>query len=151
MAKIIFDLSGTIVREAQLEYDPKMRFSLFEGIKELIETLFEQGHELYIWTMASQKLTLEILKAHELVSFFLDIQTRDHGFFKPDPKGIYELIGKSAGYMIGDSSGDIEAAVQAKITPIAALWGDPRAAKMLSQRGAKELAYHPREILALIK
>lgn len=151
MAKIIFDLSGTLVRESALEYETKMRLPLFEDIKELILRLSQQGHELYLWTMASKKLALEVLKTHELQSYFVQIQARDDGFYKPDPNGIYNLIGRNqAAFMIGDSVNDIKAGIDAGITSIAALWGLTENVNIGIQNPKVLIAYKPLDILKLI-
>lgn len=149
MAKIIFDLNGTIVKEILGKTETKERYVLFDGIYELITELKSQGHELFIWTMASKRLTHEILEVYKIDHYFTQLQTIDSGIYKPNPIGVRRLIGKE-GYIIGDSAGDIDAGINAGITSIAALWGHSQNVNIGIQKDGVLSARHPLEILKLI-
>lgn len=151
MAKIIFDLNGTLVREIGLSAKTEERFSLYPGINGLLRELKALNYELFVWTMASKKLTGSILKTFKIDHYFLETLTYDEGLFKPDIQGVLKLIGgEKDAYIIGDSSSDMLAGKNAGITSIGALWDNQANDRLLTQNGAKACAKVPSEVLDII-
>jgi phosphoglycolate phosphatase len=118
---IVFDHDGTLVDTRSHPYE------LFEGMKDFLSELKNQGFNLVVWTARPRKSTLEITKRLGISQFFDEFYCYDDGLSKPHPQGLAKLcdgIEKSKILHIGDSLSDIEGANAFGIEVVAACWGD---------------------------
>ena len=102
---------------------------LYENAKNFLENL-KRNEEiiLAIATGKGLKGLLQILKAHNLESFFSKLQTSDFYPSKPDPTMLVSLmktlkIKTEDAVMVGDTDFDISMAHRAGIKSIGVLWG----------------------------
>jgi phosphoglycolate phosphatase len=108
--------------------------TLFDGVKEALETLAAQGHTLAICTNKPEKHAQALVQALGIRPFFAAVAGREtFPYCKPDPRHLTETIRlagqKFAGgegrhaIMVGDSITDIETARAAKIPVIGVTFG----------------------------
>jgi len=82
---------------------------LFDGAKELLEIIIEQGGRNFLVSHRDNQV-LEIISKTGIDSLFTEIVTADNGFKrKPDPESIKEKYKISSCIVIGDRPLDIEA------------------------------------------
>lgn len=101
---------------------------LFDGIADLIAQLVEEGWLLGVATGKSDRGLAHILNVHGLADYFVTLQTADRHPSKPNPSMIEAAIVEAGGahattVMIGDTSYDIEMAVNARVRAIGVAWG----------------------------
>ncbi len=101
---------------------------LYEGLPELLEQLESSGWVLGVATGKSDRGLHHVLDMHKLSDRFVTLQTADRHPSKPHP-AMVELAMEEAGaaaettVMIGDTSFDMEMAVNASVRPIGVDWG----------------------------
>lgn len=101
---------------------------LYPGAAEAISTLNKAGHLLGIATGKSRRGLDRVLEIHALTNHFLTLQTADNHPGKPHPSMI-RAAAADAGVltsqvvMIGDTSFDMEMAVNAGALAIGVAWG----------------------------
>lgn len=98
---------------------------LFPGIPELIQTLNEQGHEVFVLSANSQKLIQIVLNNHKL-SDKLTVLPSSSIFGKAAALKRFirgHKLAKSEVWMVGDELRDLEAARKAGVYCIAVTWG----------------------------
>lgn len=123
---------------------------LYDGIKEALTALTDNGVTLAVATNKPQEFAVQIveklLPEFEFVKILGGCAERPK---KPSPDIILEIldelpIGTNA-FMIGDSNVDIETAVNAGITSVGCIWGF-RGEKELTVAGADYIASAPCDI-----
>jgi len=101
---------------------------LYDGLLGLIDRLESDGWALGVATGKSDRGLNHVLEAHGLAGRFATLQTADRHPSKPHP-AMVELAIEEAGAsavttaMIGDTSFDMEMAVNAKVRAIGVDWG----------------------------
>ncbi len=134
-AKNLFGSSNETIEESRrafVEYYLNHctdNISFYEGIKEIIYTAHSKGVSLAIATNGSSIFAQKILKYLNSSDYFCAILGADmvtHS--KPNPQMIYKAMqiadaSKNQTIMIGDSSKDMQAALNAKCKAIYANWG----------------------------
>lgn len=127
-----------------------VREPLYDGIRELIETLREAGWLLGVATGKSDRGLIHALEIHGLRDRFVTLQTADRHPSKPHP-GMALAAMAEAGVeadstvMIGDTSFDIEMAHNAGIRSIGVTWGY-HSAEELRDAGAHAVAVDMTEL-----
>lgn len=101
---------------------------LFDGMSALLDELRAEGVLLGVATGKSRRGLLNFLDAHALRDAFATLQTADDAPSKPHPAMIERALdetGTSAAdaVMIGDTTFDVGAAVNAKVRAIGVTWG----------------------------
>lgn len=130
---------------------------LYEGVLDLVKTLAQRGHEIYVWTARDRQSTGQILKGFGLAPYVLDMRCMDDTTPKPHPQGLIEMLGEVARsdvLVIGDSSTDVMGARQFGAQAIGALWGEHMGARereSLRAAGAHYFAQTPSECLEIIE
>ncbi len=128
---------------------------VYDGIKELIKRLKENGYTLAIITNKAQEMTdLIVKKLFDDDSFDLVIGKRDSMPTKPDPTVVLYALKKlnlnaDECIFVGDSNVDIFTAKNSGMTPIGVTWGF-RDAKELIESGAAYLIENPLELLNIV-
>ena len=111
------------LREAGGVHEP-----LYDGLLEILEDLEASGWVLGVATGKSDRGLRHVLETHGLSDRFVTLQTADRHPSKPHP-AMVELAIIEAGAapettaMIGDTSFDMEMAVNAKVRPVGVDWG----------------------------
>jgi len=125
---------------------------LYEGIKEVLQTLYRNGVKLSVATNAPTPFATTMLEhLHVADMFDLIVGADKVEASKPDPAMIHKILefyhydkDKDRAWMIGDNSKDIKSAQNANIEAIFAAWG-------FSAHGTHSvIAKHPKEILNII-
>ncbi len=111
------------LREAGSVHEP-----LYEGLLQLLEELEASGWVLGVATGKSDRGLRHVLETHGLSDRFVTLQTADRHPSKPHP-AMVELAIVEAGAapettaMIGDTSFDMEMAVNARVRAVGVDWG----------------------------
>ncbi len=111
------------LREAGEVHEP-----LYDGLLDLIDRLENDGWLLGVATGKSDRGLNFVMEAHDLKHRFVTLQTADRHPSKPHP-AMVELAISEAGAtpattaMIGDTSFDMEMAVNAKVRAVGVDWG----------------------------
>jgi len=125
---------------------------LYDGVKELLFTLKENGIKMSVATNAPTlfaQMMLEHLQVAEL--FDLIVGADKVKASKPNPDMLHYILDfyafereKDKAWMIGDNSKDIESAQNAKIDALFAAWG-------FSASGTHDIVVkHPKEIISIV-
>ena len=126
----------------------------YPGIRELLDTLKQQGHRLFVATSKPETTAVEILHKFQLASFFEIIcgatfdGTRSH---KADVIAyLLNKIGPQAqAIMVGDTEFDVLGAKAHGIPTVGVSWGYGEVAAM-EQAGAVAIAHTMDELLSII-
>ncbi|MEN8147609.1 MAG: HAD family hydrolase [Campylobacterota bacterium] len=125
---------------------------LYDGVKELIETLHERGVKMGVATNAPSPFANRMLEHVGVSHYFEQIIGADMvALPKPDPEMLRVTLEHTLfdtridkALMVGDNSKDMEAAFRAGVTSVFATWG-------FSPEGhGDHVIGHPRELLELI-
>ncbi len=127
---------------------------LYDGIRETLATLADNGITLAVATNKPQEFAVQIveklLPEFEFVKILGGCSDRPK---KPCPDIILEILDElpigTKAFMIGDSNVDIETAVNAGISSIGCIWGF-RGENELSSAGADYIAETPSDIPGFI-
>lgn len=127
---------------------------LYDGIKETLTTLADNGVTLAVATNKPQEFAVQIveklLPEFEFVKILGGCAEREK---KPSPDIILEILDElpigTKAFMIGDSNVDIETAVNAGITSVGCVWGF-RGRNELEKAGADFIAECPSDICDFI-
>lgn len=100
----------------------------YEGIVELIETLYQQGIKLAVVTNKPHHMAIQIVEhlfPHKFISIF---GQQDAYPIKPNPESVYFALmamklGRQECFFIGDSDVDIETGYHADMETIGVSWG----------------------------
>lgn len=126
----------------------------YPGVGEMLKTLSQRGHDIYVWTARDRRSTREIMIKLGLSPYILDMRCMDDTTPKPHPQGIKELVeGAHKGdvLVIGDSMTDIQGARSFGAHSIAALWGEHVERETLARAGADFFASTPSECIEIIE
>ncbi|WP_421792040.1 HAD-IA family hydrolase [Hyphobacterium sp.] len=101
---------------------------LYEGARELLHELDDAGWLLGVATGKPRRGVDHILDAHGLHGMFVTLNTSCTGVGKPNPRMVLEAMQETGvdahrTIMIGDSSHDIQMALNAKVTAAGVAWG----------------------------
>lgn len=125
------NISDETVRDAlfkrwiEISNQDRLKYVLFDEMKDLLIKLGESGYRLYVWTARDRMSTLSILKSLDVAKFFYEFRCLDDTIPKPHPMGLQEMlegVDKSKVIMIGDSITDIQGAREFGCKSIGALW-----------------------------
>ena len=113
---------------------------LYDGAREILETLGEAGWLLGVATGKPRRGLDHIVKTHDLAGLFVTLHTSCTGPGKPNPRMVIEAmnatgVDPSRTVMIGDSSHDILMARNAKVRAAGVAWGF-HTAEELTEAGA---------------
>ncbi len=102
--------------------------TLFEGAREMLDDLSQQGYFLAVATGKSRVGLNRALHAADLLSFFDATRCADETFSKPHPAMLHELtreLGQNMArtVMIGDTTHDLQMAINAGAAGIAVHYG----------------------------
>lgn len=129
---------------------------VYDGVRELLETLKKQGKRLYIATSKPEEFTLKILKHFDLLKYFdfVAAATFDSTRNTKDKVIAYALEklsidDKSKVVMVGDRHHDIDGAKVNGIDSIGVLYGFGNE-KELTDAGATYIAQKVEDILSFI-
>ncbi|MCR9256820.1 MAG: HAD-IA family hydrolase [Alphaproteobacteria bacterium] len=128
---------------------------LFDGIREVVEGLNGAGYLLGVATGKGRRGLDAVLDRHGLAHHFVTLKTADDGPGKPNPD-MLEAAMREAGVvadrtvMIGDTSYDIEMALNAGVRSIGVSWGyhDP---EYLNLTGANRIVQAVSDIPASVR
>ena len=104
---------------------------LYDGVYELLETLFKHGIKMGVATNAPTKFAQLMLNAVGVEHFFKEIVGADKvTVSKPDPQMLYKVLGsceynkdEDEAWMLGDNSKDMQSAQSAGIFAVFVTWG----------------------------
>lgn len=101
---------------------------LYPGARDLLETLDQDGWLLGVATGKPRRGLDHILDAHDLHGVFVTLNTSCTGPGKPDPRMVFEAMSETGvelhrTIMIGDSSHDIQMALNARVRAAGVAWG----------------------------
>lgn len=129
---------------------------LYDGIAEMLAKLKKLNIPMGICTNKHQSAADEIVKAMFPDDYFKTVMGDKTGLpRKPDPKKVlmmakdYGVVQQEVAYF-GDTSVDMETAVNAGFLPIGVLWGF-RPKEELLATGAKVLLAHPQELFEKVE
>ena len=117
---------------------------LYDGAKEAIEALAKQEDVLLgIATGKAYRGVLHLFDCYGWHDLFVTVQTADRAPSKPHPGMILQAMEQTGvspehTYMIGDTSYDMEMAVNAKVKPIGVNWGY-HTSDVLRESGAEHI------------
>ncbi|QAU34237.1 HAD-IIIA family hydrolase [Janthinobacterium sp. 17J80-10] len=102
--------------------------TLFDGVREMLQDLSQQGYFLAVATGKSRVGLTRALHGAELISFFDATRCADETFSKPHPAMLNELtreLGQDMArtVMIGDTTHDLQMAVNAGAAGVAVHYG----------------------------
>ena len=101
---------------------------LYPGTREALKLLLESGAILGVATGKSRRGLQRVLEVHGLRDSFITLKTADDGPGKPNPRILLDAMAETGAtpestVMIGDTTYDIEMAVQARALSIGVAWG----------------------------
>lgn len=127
---------------------------LYPGVREVLQTLAEEGHTLAVLTNKPVRISTDIMSALKLNDLFLQVYGGDSfGQKKPDPIGIVTLqeeanTGTNDTLMVGDSGVDVQTARNARVRSCGVTWGfQPEA---FETDVPDYLIHSARELLAIV-
>lgn len=127
---------------------------LYDGIRELLDTLLAKGWLLGVATGKSDRGLEHCLASHGLSRHFLTLQTADRHPSKPHPAMLEAaladaLAAPGQAVMIGDTQYDMAMAVGAGVRALGVDWGYHTNAE-LRDAGAEAVATSPSHLLELL-
>ena len=127
----------------------------YDGIPELLAALTDRGSKIAVLSNKPHEATEKVI-AHYFPTIVFDavIGQRPGHPIKPDPGGVYEILGilgvkKESVLYIGDTGTDILTAKAAGLKAVGALWGFRDKAE-LAGNGADLYAAQPMDLLDLL-
>lgn len=154
------NISDETIRDAlfkrwiEISNQDRLKYVLFDEMRELLIALGESGYRLYVWTARDRMSTMSILKSLDVVKFFYEFRCLDDTIPKPHPMGLNEMledVDKSKVIMIGDSITDIQGAKAFGCKSIGALWCTHVNEEYLSEAGPSFMVKTPSECLEIIE
>lgn len=109
---------------------------LFNGTRDVLRTLSQQGYYLAVATGKSRRGLDQDMLTHEVQDLFPISRTADETFSKPHPQMLEEILTDhdleaSAALMIGDTEYDLQMALNAGMDALAVSYGVHDAARLL--------------------
>lgn len=140
-------------RAARME--GRLHEPLFDGIEDLLRTLHGDGWALAVATGKSDRGLTACLTTHGVIDLFDSLQTADRHPSKPDPAMLAEAMLDTAAaaadtVMIGDTTYDIAAAVNAGVRGIGVDWGYHETQELMAA-GAQGVARSVGELETMIR
>jgi len=127
----------------------------YDGIANLLETLQSQGHELAVLSNKPHPFTeAMVARLFPTIRFAVVLGQRIGIPHKPDPTGALEIaatlgLPPAQCCVIGDSTMDIETALNAGMRPVAVTWGFHDRERLIAA-GATSLADDPAALMSVI-
>lgn len=127
----------------------------YPGIVDLLQTLKQKGVGLAVLSNKDHPFTSRIIQHFFAPGLFAVVQGHDATVpHKPSPVGVRKIAEKmglplSALMMVGDTSVDIETAVNSGVTGVGVTWGFREVDELLAA-GARHIIDQPHELILLI-
>lgn len=127
---------------------------MFPGVREVLAALASSGYSLGVATGKSRRGLQETLRRHDIADYFQTLKSADDGPGKPHPAILQDAMAETgavphATVMIGDTTYDIQMAVNAGSLSIGVSWGY-HGTDELSATGANGIAQSFHDLPALI-
>lgn len=128
----------------------------YPGIQQLLEELHHQGVILAVASNKFQEATCELIRNYFGEALFQVVLGQREGIpTKPDPAIVNEILGitgidKENTFYVGDSSVDMQTAVNSGVIPVGVSWGF-RPRLELKENGAKHILDQPEDLLSMVK
>jgi len=127
---------------------------MFPDVRKVLETLTASGYTLGVATGKSWRGLQDTLRRHDITDYFQTLKSADDGPGKPDPRILRDAMTETGAVptgtvMIGDTTYDIQMAVNAGSLSIGVAWGYHETEE-LSATGANCIAKSFRDLPALI-
>ena len=127
----------------------------YPGIRELLQTLSEHGHRLFVATSKPEITALEVLEHFDLSRYFEIICGATMDRSRIDKSDVIAYLLQQAGtaentVMVGDTAFDVLGAASHSIPTIGVSWGYGSILDMQSA-GATAIANTPEELLQLLE
>lgn len=151
-------LFQTVKSEYLLQYLHKQSENTkpYAGIMTLLDTLFSMGIKVSVLSNKPDPDTQLVIKHYFPNYPFFKVLGKLPSFeIKPNPASANEIVRllqvspKDVLY-VGDTSVDMETAVNANLTPVGVLWGFRNKEELL-QSGAKYIISHPSELIDIME
>lgn len=139
----------------QARQEGRVHEPLYDGIRELLETLRGNGWELGVATGKTRRGLDGSLAMHGIAEFFSTLQTSDFHPSKPDPAMLQAAMDEMGAtrehtVMIGDTAYDMDMARSIGVRAIGVGWGY-HAPEELYAGGADEVADDPDHLEELLR
>ena len=126
----------------------------YPGIKELLERLVAEGHQLYVATSKPEALSVEILEHFDLAQYFTLICGASTDRSRSTKEAVIAYLLEQSGshddiLMVGDTAFDVIGAKAHGISTIGVSWGYGEISDMLDA-GAVGIAYSMNELYDLL-
>lgn len=126
----------------------------YPGIRELLETLNQQGYKLYVATSKPEEMSKDILKHFDLAKYFTAICGASMDASRSNKEAVIAYLLETTGeagsmIMVGDTKFDIIGAAFHNIPAIGVSWGYGQVEEMKAA-GAAAIAHTAQELLALL-
>ena len=127
----------------------------YDGCVEILDALSENGWTLGVATGKSYGGLVDTLEEHNLLERFATLQTGDRAPGKPNPDMLFKAMEESGAspegtVMIGDTTYDMEMAVNAGVLAIGVTWGYHEIPE-LKKSGARAVVHTYAELLDLLQ
>ncbi len=128
---------------------------IYDGIKEMLETLKNKGYTLFVATSKPEEMAIEIIKKIGIFEFFQGIYGATLDKSRDKKEEVLEYLLKEnpkikRALMIGDTVFDVLGAKLHNIPTVAVSWGYGSVSDML-ENGAVALANNPNELVHIIE
>ena len=128
---------------------------LFGGVLELLDMLEQDGWLLAVATGKSDRGLRHCLESHDIHARFVSLQTADRHPSKPHPSMVEQAIADAgaapfSSIVVGDTSFDMEMAVNAGAAGVGAGWGYHEKEELI-KAGAVAVAERPLDVLDVIR
>ena len=132
----------------ELRREGKMIEPLYPQIRETITKLDKAGYVLGIATGKGIRGLNHILETHDMARFFTTLQTPDSAPGKPHPGMLENAMNETGArpentFMVGDTTYDMEMAVNADVHAIGVDWGYHEVAELRAAGAASILSQMP--------
>lgn len=151
------DQTEEAIRIYRSRYIPIGKFenTPYPGIRELLETLKNDGHTLYVATSKPEQMSVEILEHFDLAKYFTKICGATMDTSRSTKEAVIEYLlhenGKAENMvMVGDTKFDVIGAKAHNIPAIGVSWGYGTVQEM-QDAGAAAIADDPQQLLHLLQ
>lgn len=119
--------------------------SLFDGVREMLESLSDQGFQLAVATGKSRRGLDRVFAASGIGDFFAASRCADECFSKPHPQMLHELMEEFLTsperiLMIGDTTHDLQMAINAGVDGLAVTYGAHSEAQLRALQSLAQLS-----------
>ena len=127
----------------------------YPGIRELLEKLQAQGHQLYVATSKPEGMSVDIMEHFDLAKYFTRICGASLDSSRSSKSAVIAYLLEQCGnvseaIMVGDTAFDVIGANAHGIPTIGVAWGYGNVAEM-EQAGAAAIAHSPEELFDLLQ